>query len=297
MNGSTDLGPHEAADSTQILEEAMSILGVAPVEHITTGGQKIVHVVSRNGDQFVLKLVVIGSSEPTALGRAQREVELLGQLDSPNVVRVASHLVEIGEPAVAVSWLEELLDGSDISSHLGSPWTWDEAARMAHDVGSGLAAAHALGVVHRDLSPNNVRRRGDGSYVVMDFGFARHTLKSGLTIAGHPGTPGYLSPEHLQSYSGGPTASSDIFCVGILMFAAITGQLPVPVGPDLDDYILRLLHYSGADVAAHGVDLSVAQIGLINRCLHPQPARRFLSGTRLVAALDEVEATTDAHSD
>lgn len=274
------------ANVDDVLSEAMSVLEVEHVETLRPGGQKAVHRVRRGTEDFVLKLVLLGSSDPTALGRAQREVELLAQLESPYIVRVASSLIEVGEPPAAVAWLEEYLDGEDLADFLFNDWwEWQAAAEMATQVAEGLAVAHARGVVHRDLSAHNVRRRSDGSYVVMDFGFARHTLRSGLTIAGQPGTPGYLSPEHLQSYSGSPTAASDVFVVGVLMFAALTGQLPVPVGKDLDEYVLRLLRYDGVDVAPSRRDLSAGQRTLVERCLHPQPARRYLNGRRLADAL------------
>jgi len=160
-------------------------------------------------------------------------------------------------------------------------WLWDETARLGVHVGRGLGAAHAKRVVHRDLSSNNVRRLSDGTYKVMDFGFARHTLKSGLTVAGQPGTPGYASPEHLHSYSGAPTAASDVFATGILMFAALTGALPIPHVGDDADYVRRLLAVQIPDLASLRPDLTEPQVGLVRRCLHRQPARRFLNGTRL----------------
>jgi serine/threonine protein kinase len=81
----------------------------------------------------------------------------------------------------------------------------------------------------------------------MDPGFARHTLRSGLTVGGQPGTPGFLSPEHLGSYSGAPTPSSDVFCVGILVFVALTGELPIPYSGDLTDYLVRLAQVEVGD--------------------------------------------------
>ncbi|MGH3922973.1 MAG: protein kinase domain-containing protein, partial [Pseudonocardiaceae bacterium] len=125
-------------------------------------------------------------------------------MKSPHVVRVESTLRELGDPPIAATWLEEYLDGEDLTPLLGTPWPWQDAALMAHQVSDGLAAGHEVGVIHRDLSSNNVRRLSDGTFKVLDFGFARHTLLSGITVAGQPGTPGFLSPEHLNSYSGGP---------------------------------------------------------------------------------------------
>jgi serine/threonine-protein kinase len=235
-----------------------------------------------------MKVIANSSAVPDGLRRATREVELLQKTNHPNVVKVASNLVELGEPPDAAAWLEEYLDGEDLIDALGVPWTWDHTKAMGLDVGRGLSALHSLKVVHRDLSAKNVRKRADGSYVVMDPGYARHTGRSLLTAAGQPGTPGYMSPEHLQSYSGAPTAASDIFCVGILMYQALTTESPIPFSGDLSDYASRLGSVDIPPLGELRPDLDEAQVGFIDRSLHPQPARRFKSGQRFADALEVI---------
>jgi len=271
----------------QLLQDAREALGVEIVRQLRGGAQKEVQLVRRGDEDFVLKVVSLDGAPPDALRRAEREVELLGSLDSPNVVQVASQLVELGDPVRGAAWLEEHLDGTDLGSLLFvRQWSWDETSTMGLHVARGLGAAHATNVVHRDLSANNVRCLSSGDFKVMDFGFARHTLRSGLTVAGQPGTPGYASPEHLHGYSGAPTAASDVFSAGILMFAALTGQLPIPYAGDDADYARRLLHVRHPDLAAMRPDLKPAQRALVRRCLHAQPARRYLNGSRLADALE-----------
>lgn len=232
-----------------------------------------------------MKVVALDSSSPAALRRAQREVELLQEVNDAHVVKVASELVELRDPPEGAAWLEEYLEGEDLGDLVGSQWSWPDVAEMAADVASGLAALHSVKVVHRDLSVNNVRRVTDGRYVVMDPGFARHTLRSDLTVGGQPGTPGFLSPEHLLAYSGVPTAASDVFCVGILMFLALTAQLPIPYAGDAADYISRLARVEMLDLESLRTDLSADVVALIQRSMHPQPARRFRNGERLADAI------------
>ena len=269
-----------------LIADALAALGATEVAALKPGAQKDVRLVDRGGAQLVMKVIAIGTTAPEALKRAEREVALLASINSPHVVHVESALVELGSPVVGAAWLEEHLDGQDLTAELGPQWSWDEVAKMGLQVGRGLAAGHATGVVHRDLSPNNVRHLADGSYKVMDFGFARHTLLSGITVAGQPGTPGYASPEHLNTYSGGPTAASDVFCTGILMYHALTGQQPIPYRGDDADYVRRLQAVTIADLATARPDLSSDQVQLVVRCLHAQPARRFLNGERLAAAIE-----------
>lgn len=270
-----------------MIQLALEELGVSDLGPIgAAGGQKAVRRVSRDSGDLIMKVIALTPSAPDALRRAEREVDLLAKLRSPHVVRVVSTLRELGEPVFAATWLEEYLDGEDLTAHLGSPWAWEEAARLGYQVADGLASGHAVGVIHRDLSSNNVRRLSDGTFKVLDFGFARHTLLSGITVAGQPGTPGFLSPEHLNSYSGGPMPSSDVFCVGVLLFTALTGQSPIPWAGDDDDYLRRLANVRlSADLATVRSDLSATQVAVVSRCLHSQPARRFVNGARLRDAI------------
>lgn len=268
-----------------LIDEALAAFGATEVRPLRDGGQKTVRLVDRGAEQLVLKVIAIDSAAPDALRRAQREVELLQRVDDPHVVKVASDLVELGDPIAGGAWLEGYLEGQDLGELLGQPWPWPDVAVMAKEVGTGLAALHDVKVVHRDLSANNIRRT-PGGYVVMDPGFARHTTRSDITVGGQPGTPGFLSPEHVQAYSGAPTAASDVFCVGILMFVALTGQLPIPFTGDAADYVSRLSRVEVVDIKSLRDDLPDPAVALIRRCLHPQPARRPLNGARLAQLVE-----------
>jgi serine/threonine protein kinase len=274
--------------SDELIETAYGALGVVPARDLRDGGQKVVKVVQRNSEELVIKIVSVASSSPGALSRAHREVELLQTINDPHVVRAASDLVELGDPVEGAAWLEELLDGDDLRDLLTSPWGWDETVNMARDVALGLSQMHAVGVVHRDLSASNVRRRSSGIYVVMDPGFARHTLRTGLTIGGQPGTLGFFTPEHLQAYSGSPTAASDVFGVGILMFLALTTQFPIPHLGDDAEYFRRVGEGATLDLATIRPEFSEAQVAVVKRALHPQSARRYRNAEKLVSALEAV---------
>jgi serine/threonine protein kinase len=272
--------------SNELIEAAYGALGVEYVRKLRDGGQKVVKVVRQGEHELVIKVVSVGSSSPGALSRARREVELLQTIDDPHVVRAASDLVELGDPVEGAAWLEELLDGEDLRDLLTSPWSWEETAGMARDVALGLSQMHAVGVVHRDLSASNIRRRGNGTYVVMDPGFARHTLRTGLTIGGQPGTLGFFTPEHLQAYSGSPTPASDVFGVGILMFLALTIQFPIPHLGDDADYLRRVGEGSTLDLATVRPDLSEPQVAVVKRALHSQSARRYRNAEKLAVTLE-----------
>lgn len=271
-----------------LLAAACTAVDVTDPEPLFVGGQKSVYLVGTGGERLVLKVIALEGARPDVMPRAQREVELLREIDSPYLVKVRSDLVSLGAPVNGVAWLEEYLEGDDLDDLFSHLTGWGDAVQMAIDVAHGLAPMHERRVVHRDLSPHNVRRRTNGSYVVLDPGYARHELRSGLTISGQPGTPGFASPEHLEAYSGVPTAFSDVFCLGILLFRALCGTVPIPYGGDEADYRRRLQRVERHHMGDFRTDLSSDQTAVIDRCLHAQPARRYRNGAALADALEEV---------
>lgn len=272
---------------TDLVHEACSRLDVVPARALVQGGQKQVHVVTHSdGVEGVLKLIDLGlATDPAALERARREVDLLKSIEHPNVVSVSSDLQFLGNPPAAVFWLEEFLDGTDLR-YGGSGWPVEHLFALGRDVAAGLGALHAKKVIHRDLSPGNVQRLTSGKFVVMDPGFAKHTLKSGLTVGGQPGTRGYMTPEHLQAYSGAPTAASDVFGCCALVYFAATGQSPVPYKGDDYEYLKRLRTAEHVPLRAARPDLPDELVAVVERGLHPQPARRYRNGDALMRAFE-----------
>lgn len=266
----------------QLLDMTCDRLQVTPVCALVQGGQKQVHIVSdSSGREFVLKLIDLGQvPDPAALERARREVALLKSIDHPNVVKVSSELYELGDPFQATFWLEEYLSGADLRQ-VGTGWEVAQLIALGRDVSAGLGALHERQVTHRDLSPGNVQRLENGRFVVMDPGFAKHTLRSGLTVGGQPGTPGFMTPEHLQAHSGSPTAASDVFGCASLVYFAATGQAPIAYKGDDIDYSRRLRTATHAPLTSLRPDLPPSLVEVIERALHAQPARRFRNGTAL----------------
>jgi len=271
-----------------VVDLAADELGVEDLVRLREGGQKYVAKCRATDGDAVLKIVSlqgIGNADEV-LERAKREVGLLADMDHPNLVRIRQSLTDVGDPVVAVAWLEEYLGGVDLTDRLGVPWPWADVQALGLDVARGLQALHERSVVHRDLSPNNVRCLTNGSYVIMDPGYARHLARSTLTVFGQPGTPGFLSPEHLSQ--NGPLPASDVFCVGILMFAALTGDLPHPLTADIAGYQGALRSRSAPRIEALRPDVPSEGASIVDRCLDLQPARRYLDGGELAAALDSV---------
>lgn len=271
-------------DVGQLTDELESALGVRSLALMNQGGQKVVFTADMSGQDVVVKVVFVvpGPQGEIARARAHREVELLGAVDSPYVVKVLTDAVELSTPLEAVTWVEERLDGQDLVGLLGMPWDEAQVRALLTDLGKGLAACHELEVVHRDLSPGNVRRTSSGQFVLMDPGLARHLEKSALTGQYQPGTDGFRSPEHVPG--GECVPASDIFALGILAYCALTGELPVDA--TRPDYETVLANSQIPSVSARRGGLSTNLTSVVDRCLQLQPARRYLDGHELVLDLE-----------
>jgi serine/threonine-protein kinase len=271
-------------DDAALIAEASASHGVSVLSALRAGGQKMVMLVDSGAGQAVLKIVrVDATATGEALKRAHREAALLASISHPHVVKALTPAIELGIPPYAICWLEEALDGDDLRDIVGTPWGWTETQLMGQDVADALAELHRRGVVHRDVSAGNVRRLGSGSYKLLDPGFARHLHLSGLTGLHQPGTPGFCSPEHVQ-LGATPTPASDVFALGVLMWLALTGALPVQF-VDPITYAEELATRQIPSIAGVRPDLTSAQVVVVDRCLQRQVARRYFDGDEVRAAL------------
>lgn len=279
------------SDIDVLLRKATSQLGIGDLAPLTRGGQKFVYRCRLGTRPAILKLIVLQPPfHENMLERARREVKLLASIDNDHIVKALTELHVLGDLPAApegACWLEEELDGTDLSQLLGGPWSWDEVHRMLVDLALGLECLHEKEVVHRDLSPGNVRQTADGHWVVMDPGLARHLAKTSITGMYQPGTPGYRTPEHVPD--GEPTPASDVFGLGILAYQALTATLPVLPGGDESEYHRRLREEQAPSAALARPDLSAEQAALVDRMLQRQPARRYLDATELLQALAELQ--------
>ena len=277
-------------DLQALIGDVSAALGFDDPQALTQGGQKVVLKGTLSGAPAVAKIVLLaaGPNGDITLQRAHREVELLSAVDSERVVKVLTDAVEIGDPPSAVCWAEEYLDGADLTLHLSDAWGEAEVWSLLEDMAEALAACHELEVVHRDLSPANVRRLPDGRFVLMDPGLARHLEKTALTGAFQPGTPGWRSPEHVPG--GSPIPASDIFALGILAFYALSHSYPIDPTVDPGEYDRALVEQQAPSILTLCPGISRELAAIVDTCLSRQPARRFLDGAELLAEVSRLRS-------
>jgi hypothetical protein len=160
--------------------------------------------------------------DPTLLQRFKQELLLSRQISHPNVLRI----FDIGTHAEQKYLTMELLVGQDLKERLASPIALSESLDLLIQVCRGLEAAHAAGVVHRDIKPQNLFLTGARVVKIMDFGIARLQQASRLTNPGTGvGTPEYMAPEQIKD-SHGVSAATDLYALGVTAYRMCTGRVP-----------------------------------------------------------------------
>ncbi|MEU6816038.1 serine/threonine-protein kinase [Streptomyces sp. NPDC046860] len=155
--------------------------------------------------------------------RLEREAWAAARITHPNVVTVYDVAKDDGRPWIVM----ELVRGSSMAELIEAERVLDprRTARIAVEVLAALRAAHAVGVLHRDVKPANVLLAHDGRVVLTDFGIAMVEGTSALTMADElVGSPEYLAPERALGRQPGP--ASDLWSLGILLYAAVEGRSP-----------------------------------------------------------------------
>lgn len=163
--------------------------------------------------------------------RVLREARALARVDHPNVVTI-HHIVDSGDDTYP--WIVmELVTGGSLQDRLDrGPMEPADAARLGREVLSALRAAHAAGILHRDVKPANVLLRPDGRPVLTDFGIAAIRESTSLTATGSLiGSPDYMAPERVSGKDSGP--ASDLWSLGMMLYVAVEGHHPLRRGSTL----------------------------------------------------------------
>lgn len=217
------------------------------------------------------------------VARFEAEAKTAASLDHPNVVRVFDTGVDRGRHYIAMQYVQ----GPTLAELVARDGTLEPsiAVNIAARVCDALAAAHRLGLVHRDVKPANVMLEDARTVKVMDFGIAK-TATGGLTQAGDVlGTAAYLSPE--QASGGAVDLRSDIYSLGCVLYEMLTGRTPLP-GDTLLEVANRLATERPAPPSQLNTAVGVELDQVVMRALEKDPDRRFESASRMRDALQAV---------
>ena len=245
------------------------------LEEIAAGGQGTVY---RAFDPDSGQIIALKVLHPTLSGdrgyieRFRREASLAASIDHPNVVKI----FEVGQDGdrhfMALEFLPESL-ARVVES--GGQMRLEGAAQFGLQIAEGLGAAHALGIVHRGIKPQNVLIGPDGTAKVTDFGIARAESLNTMTATGVVmGTPHYMSPE--QARGERADARSDVYSLGCLMYHMLAGEVPF-TGETPLAVIRQQIEEQPRRLRERRKDVPRALEAVIDRAMAKDPKRRYQS--------------------
>jgi serine/threonine-protein kinase len=211
-----------------VLTGGQVVLGRYTIEReIGRGGMGAVYLArdAKLGEKVALKVIssVYAGDPADAAERFRREVQAARKVTHPNVIRIH----DLGEDGPLLFLSMEYVDGETLWARVkrGGPLPVPQAREIMTAVADGVAAAHAAGVVHRDLKPQNVLLGPRGAVKVIDFGLAKSTFQAGSTATGMIlGTPEYMAPEQVRGLAC--DARTDVYALGATTYYLLTGRPP-----------------------------------------------------------------------
>ncbi|MBI5482606.1 MAG: serine/threonine protein kinase [Deltaproteobacteria bacterium] len=284
--------PHRGPDDRPLVGRVLG--GTYEVERpLGAGGMGAVYVARhvRTGRRYAVKVLLREralTEENTR--RFRREAKALGALGHAGIIAV--HDFAESDDGLAYIVMD-LLEGEDLASRLrrGGALPWPEIQRIGQEVAAALGAAHAVGILHRDLKPGNIflwRQPGaPDRAVLLDFGLAKATdamAQTQLTSTGEVlGTPLYMAPE--QARGDELDGRADLYALGVVLFEMVTGTPPFS-GPNVTAVLARLLTEPPPSVMPLARTPVPAELdAFLQRALAKRPADRFPNPPEFAGAL------------
>jgi serine/threonine protein kinase/Tol biopolymer transport system component len=240
----------------------------------------------RLGRDVALKVIASATeADPERVERFLQEARVTASLDHLNIVKVFDVGVSDGRPYI----ISELLDGETLRARLNrGPIGLEEVRGVAAGIASGLVAAHAAGLVHRDLKPDNIVLTRAGTTKVLDFGIAKlvddKRLTRGVsTLTGILlGTAGYLAPEQVRGES--VDGRADLFAIGSILFELLAGRRAFARDHTVDT-LHAIVH---DDPGPLPLEVPPPLAAIVTRLLAKSPDARFQSAADLLWTLDQL---------
>jgi serine/threonine protein kinase len=277
---------------TAILDEPIVHPDFEVVRELGRGGMGAVLLAKhkRTGEPRALKVIL---PQAALSDRARkmfiREAEVQKRLDHPNIVRVD----ELREVAPGIfCMVMELVEGDDAGTLLERHGPLDPrwVAYLGFHAAAGLAHAHGLGIVHRDIKEDNLLVTRENAVKVADFGLAKSYETSGLSgFTRHgdmAGTLPYMAPEQVTNFRD-VKPPGDVYALGATLYRLVTGKFPIQPTPDgnMGAFLLRVLEEPMVPVAQRNPAVPAALAAIIERALDKDTLRRFPSAREMAAAL------------
>jgi predicted Ser/Thr protein kinase len=276
-SGSSDAAVFKIGEVVAGRYEILKLLG--------EGGMGAVYkAADRELDRFVALKVIRAelASNPAILARFKQELLLAQKVTHHNVIRI----YDLGESEGVKFITMEFIEGEDLRSliHAKKKFSPEAAVELIQQVCEALNAAHRVGVIHRDLKPQNIMQDTAGRILVMDFGLARTVGGDNMTQTGAiVGTMEYMSPE--QALGKNLDQRSDIFALGLILFELLIGNTPFQAESALASLIKRTQERA-ISVSEIDAQLPGALAGIVSKCLERDVNQRYQTVADLLADLN-----------
>ncbi len=291
--------PHEKEvplSSTKTLQTPIKELAIGTtfagryqiIEELGKGGMgKVYKALDKEVEEKVaLKLIKpeIAAEEKT-IKRFRNELKFARKISHKNVCR----MFDLNKEGDTHYITMEYVPGEDLKSSLRrmGPLSVGKAAFIAKQVCEGLAEAHRLGVVHRDLKPQNIMIDRDGNARIMDFGIARSHEAKGITEEGLIiGTPEYMSPEQVEGTKA--DQRSDIYSMGVILYEMVTGRVPFEGKTPLS---VASKHITQVPVEPRELNAQIPEdlSRVIMKCMEKEEEKRYQGVVELLSELKKIE--------
>lgn len=262
----------------------MAIPGYRILRKIRQGGMSTVYLALQKSIDREVAIKVMSpslSADPSFGSRFYREAKIVGQLSHPNIVSI----YDVGSHRHYNYIAMDYLPGAPLQDQLDEGISTEQAVRIVREMASALDYAHERGYIHRDIKPDNILFREDGTAVLCDFGIAK-ALKGNIkmTVSGSVlGTPHYMSPEQAQGKT--LDGRADIYSLGVVFFEMLSGQVPFSG----DDAVSVAVKHMTSPIPKLPATVKAFQ-PIIDKMMEKKTSARFQTGKEVIAALDELMA-------
>lgn len=258
------------------LPSLVGIKGYRIIRRLGGGGMSEVFLATREADGVEVALKLLDTrlnQDADLLRRFIQEYALLEQIDHPNVARIFDHGFTDEHAFISM----EYFPLGDIRRRMVTGFSPYEALAVVVQVALALSEIHKLGIVHRDIKPDNLMLRSDGTVALIDFGVAKNARQA-MEQTQHGeiiGSPSYMSPEQALGQAVSP--ASDIYSLGAIYFEMVSTKRPY-----IADSLPALLHQH-VKAPPPVFDLKFAEFqGLLDRMMAKNPKKRFASAQAIV---------------
>ncbi|MEO0562529.1 MAG: serine/threonine-protein kinase [Chloroflexota bacterium] len=251
---------------------------------IDKGGMSEVYTTQSGGLLLAIKIATVNEKSPEFLMRFEREVAMLERAKHPNVVQV----FDSGADDTYAYMVMEYIDGVTLKSYIEreGALTIKDVADIVHGLASALEHMHALGIIHRDLKPGNIMLYwdSDGTCVplLLDFGVAKQSSVTVITLEGTVGTVEYMSPEQILEAPLVQPAS-DVYAFGVMVYEMLTGELPYD--GSMGAIVFGHLHGDTKDPRDINEEVPPTMAAAVCRAMSKDPAQRYDSVSQFAEAM------------